>query len=1280
MKHTTHTSRKRSPSYRMPRRTPLSQPCASGLRGDLARCLLPAVPALLALVAALGLATACIVDVDRPDPKPVPGARGSVTFVVSTPRAAGSALTRADEADHATTRAIDEGSQEDNRIDELVIVRFDRSGEYVDHILVGGDGPGEPTLTPDAGDPTGQRWSFTLEGLEDGEYRAVVFANSRDQVLAHIDAHDTDANSPDPTKLTIDGLRATLRTGHTISAATPWNADPDDATDDENGVYCPFPMSSQPVDFSVPGARDFSTWPIDLVRPLAKINIRIGEALRTTAGRYQIEQVVVRNLNSDGRLMPAANFYGNAELLDDGAVNEQPGRIATLEYTFTPGWEVKDEIFVWEQQADHNPITEPDWGRDEFCVLVKLGPFTIEGTGGSSHEMESGAWFRIDLLGSLEADPANRVRVNLLRNHTYGIEITAINTTGYSQPDEAYANPPHGVEFSIDARDNGEGDEGMNDNTYNGVYQLTTDRSVLIVGPRAGDQATVMVYTDYEGGFRRSTGGGFVSGEPEIAVSRPESWPRAEQPVPLTYTVPADYTGSMIRIHRPTIFAGELHKTLTIVQLPDPARATGTSDAVTDYVGAFWRADQRGERLIGLKPNVKWAAFVLGGDDWVVMDAKPSRDTRVRTSNPEANGNDADFERNHNVESTVGWAAGTTGPAGGYFRIGLRSSHAATPDVPARYATVMVVEGSFPLRATTAGMGSPRLLYLRQGHEADYLMRPDEPTGNGNMSSRPMARRFSPYNLTAAAFKLDPELESANVGPQTSNNYSGTFVDYPTQVGGLFRWAHPAGVIAWSPKNTVNNEWIIQDPVGSERGVWSDLAIDHESCPPGYRRPADGPEWEFSPTQNRTVHESELFQSLLLNVVTGSNAGNETNSVFGSYADGFFDRRQTVDIGVSTGNSAVAYIGHLFFNRASGSSLFLPASGFLDHMNENARRNQFGGHHGRYWTSFSGYSGSYNTNGMLSTTSTTVQRAYGVRDDASAIRCVKEPDHEPRPGLALAPPGVIGIRHSELSKPADRRRLTIRGSSTYKGTDVERYIAGGAEFEGMGGLEPEPVYVVYFKWGSTVGILGGPDGDQYDAAGDLAWVHPDYSDGTDWNNMTTGGHTDRSDGYNIPVDYSPESLARGWGDPCDLVGDHTPDNPSGWKTPTGAPWTYSDGYRTSTPFGTGLDKPWSDPTVVTRWKNIVAGGKTVGGAGTDNGRVWLIAAGFREPGGRMAKNNTNGDYWAATVYENGGDYYKSELGFDHDKVSGAGRLFVYLDYAMPVRCVKPNAPTIPAAE
>jgi hypothetical protein len=319
---------------------------------------------------------------------------------------------------------------------------------------------------------------------------------------------------------------------------------------------------------------------------------------------------------------------------------------------------------------------------------------------------------------------------------------------------------------------------------------------------------------------------------------------------------------------------------------------------------------------------------VLDGADWVVMDTKPSTDANVLTAaGPALSGNDPDFERIHAVKSTVGWASGRTGGAGGYFRLGIRNSHAPTPDVPARYATVLLVEDDVTDLSKNTGNGvyfpASRLLYLRQGEGADYLF----PERGG-------ARKFATYNLTVPREKV-AELESQGVVELDARG--GVFADYPTQAGTMFQFAGPTAMWAFHPTRD-------EAPVPPfSNGIMYDFnPLTEETCPPGYRRPSAG------------TAGGEMLGSLWSDIssVPTIDAPDNGNVVMGYYADGWFDRRETTeqqftirtsgtgaamqsylpaeeDSAVEVDGAGVAYRGNLFFNRMTGASVFIPAAGMI---------------------------------------------------------------------------------------------------------------------------------------------------------------------------------------------------------------------------------------------------------------------------------------------------------------------------------------------------------------
>ena len=244
-------------------------------------------------------------------------------------------------------------------------------------------------------------------------------------------------------------------------------------------------------------------------------------------------------------------------------------------------------------------------------------------------------------------------------------------------------------------------------------------------------------------------------------------------------------------------------------------------------------------------------------------------------------------------------------------------------------------------------------IWIRQGEDADYLMKNSDPVSSGGLFSRTKCVPFMPLNLSATTLEAHVDIPGAN---PASN--PGKFADYPTQTGALFQWANiytgsqfGGGIRwAWSPHTSTQQTW---DRNLIPMDFWDQLKVDHETCPPGYRRPTDGSTSAGETAMN--ISNSELRQSLFQNPKTGWNYGNDIdNSVWGYYADGFFDRRSiTNNTTVASGTPEIANAGRLFYNTTSGSdhfnaSIFFPATGWLHYYDGSLR---WTGQEGLYWTS-----------------------------------------------------------------------------------------------------------------------------------------------------------------------------------------------------------------------------------------------------------------------------------------------------------------------------------------
>jgi|GEM_PF-2338459 len=434
---------------------------------------------------------------------------------------------------------------------------------------------------------------------------------------------------------------------------------------------------------------------------------------------------------------------------------------------------------------------------------------------------------------------------------------------------------------------------------------------------------------------------------------------------------------------------------------------TSSTQFATGYTGAFWRWDQKGERIIripvtGLANIGPWSAAVVWMDsqwaptsgDNVLLDInqldKVSLIARGITWN--AGTEDPNTPLNEPENFTV--MSGTPIVAGVaaegdtiQFRIGLQQNFGAYNSAtnPARYAMLVISYG-------TPAKGHK--IFIRQGEGDDYVMRPTDGTRGLD------AMKFSPFNITKAAPMNAPV---SPMGALSHANPPAVFTDYPSQAGALFQWEN-SGV---GSTDRVLYAWDAFTPgIPSSVSGWSNVYLAnlwtgdtppfgslHESCPAGYRRPNDGN--TIAAITGPPVAGSEIRQSLYTNPATTTTSV-VTNSVWGYYADGFFDRREIVNAlatsapgansAVSVGKANIAYMGRLFFNPTTQASLFLPAAGYRYYTTGTLYSP---GANGRYHTSTS-YSTAYPW--YLSFTSTASNQAYATnyRSYAYSVRCVKD--------------------------------------------------------------------------------------------------------------------------------------------------------------------------------------------------------------------------------------------------------------------------------------------------
>jgi len=678
-------------------------------------------------------------------------------------------------------------------------------------------------------------------------------------------------------------------------------------------------------------------------------------------------------------------------------------------------------------------------------------------------------------------------------------------------------------------------------------------------------------------------------------------------------------------------------------------------DNILLYVGAFWKHNQTGERLIRIaRPTGTlqqqaaadgvWSATVVIGNDWIVLDRKKSADNAIWTNNPQHSGNESGFDAQHPVSSTQTSVNGVLRPQGSsgyqtddeyiYFRIGLTGALPNYPTVPARYGMVLLTYKNNTLKHS---------IWIRQGEDPDLLYNNTD--------------KWSLYN---------------------SGNPAGSTVNYPTQAGYFYQWGYSTSVNTPNPVDPVNST--LTNWTSTLNGVYS----LHGVCPnSGYDIPS------------RAQHQ------VIVNNVNAS-------SSWGYYADGYFDRRSIgnapgtnskVSSAVSTYNDQVAYNGRLFFNPATKASIFFPAAGYRLHSIGGGNTvaggplNNAGGD-GLYmiketgvdfwnfwvgtgnvssishWESTSnGYSircvtGSGNTTPTLAVSPNTLTFTHNATTGQNVTVTTNQPSWSASSNQSWAAVSPsLGLNNQTFTvtvqpnNTASTRTATITvsaGGLTRTVTVTQQYIVT----IGQNGDSAPRIYITDEVYGGDRKLLLTKDPNNHGAyfqyGSIVGWNYgqtsPSYRGGS-WNSNWTYGNNG-----NTPVVHSAANILADKGDPCRLVG-----------------YTADDVYRAARD-GKALDNGmWRLPTA--QENEIYSNGlgnytsTPVNGRKHSNGE-FLPANGAHQSGSTSWLSYNYAYYWGSTQHGYSGNASTDQaiaLYFSNTGSSGS-YLSVYQSFANSIRC------------
>lgn len=472
-----------------------------------------------------------------------------------------------------------------------------------------------------------------------------------------------------------------------------------------------------------------------------------------------------------------------------------------------------------------------------------------------------------------------------------------------------------------------------------GEWEFIVDRDRIVVpnAPGAESMRTVeIIRADHPDGWR-------VESKPEwVDVDADVYWntgdPEPDRPwtvATLKISAGSENDGTDFRFGEITLKSGNLRKIIRVAQPPHVQNIAGIGEPPTGEtcVGAFWNANEYGykERIIRIPAGEyggEWVAVVGwyeegmwpkvdSWEDHKIVFADALSPTELLSSGIDWNApSDPSWPDYLDSRKATEFIWGSVA-AGGVidFRIALteRFSISGLPeDKLVRSAVVLISYG---------GRTNPRTqkLFVRNG---EYPV--------------PIHDDGSDAGWTVANIIKAEDVEAYYM-PASSEWYGGEWMggEKPSMSGHLFRWGDPS----WYPAT-------------GDAGVWP-AAND-----PDPMTAENLPGYDLYSTRIELPAASQAHPSL---------TGDGVESVWGYYADGFFDRRQIVggttvryygsDYGYSPPllflfEDIAGYAGRLFYNADAGSamynrSVFFPAAG---RRNVDTGELSGEGTEGWYWT------------------------------------------------------------------------------------------------------------------------------------------------------------------------------------------------------------------------------------------------------------------------------------------------------------------------------------------
>ncbi len=445
----------------------------------------------------------------------------------------------------SATRAIT--ATEENTIQNIDVIAFRLEGgnETFDYWA-------SATLAP-GNTPGAVRQTFTANlRAQTYQQRFVVITNAHDQVNTTMSKNWRGASKA----TVLADLKYNLAAGQ-----DRWNAA---STSD----YTRMPMWGESAPETVTATTTNLASTINLIRMVARIDVKLDTSVAGLTDQFKMKSVALYNTNTGGQIVPDA----------PKVVTEQRNGETYLRVNATT---VPTELQPYSARR-RGPINYTDFtapGVTDVSMIGAIYTFEVANStdpqqataivvGGLYGTDTSPSYYRVELW----QQGSTTTRLDLLRNHQYVINITAVRGRGHTTAEEAFTSQAVNMTANILAWY----DQPMDNVVFDSQYRLATDKDNVFLSRDAYTTAlatgenTVMVTTDVPAGWtvnQLSNADG--TGSPSWIRLSPTSGP-ANQNTQMVINADANTTGAN-RTAIATLAAGRLRLPVTIIQTTDPA-------------------------------------------------------------------------------------------------------------------------------------------------------------------------------------------------------------------------------------------------------------------------------------------------------------------------------------------------------------------------------------------------------------------------------------------------------------------------------------------------------------------------------------------------------------------------------------------------------------------------------------------------------------------------------------------------------------------------------------